>query len=98
MFEADTLVAVFNGLYVVTQDHADNKETQAFVENFLQQEQQRASAPFILPVKLSGQWRGEFEVYDAQQQLLGTSAVVIDYRPTSLTAARVTVTLSGVIN
>lgn len=98
LFEADTLVAVFNGLYVVTQDHADNKDSQAFVENFLQQEQQRASAPFILPVKLAGQWRGEFEVYDEHQELLGTSAVIIDYHPTSLTSAKVTVHMTGVIN
>lgn len=98
LFEADTLVAVFNGLYVVTQDHDSNPDTQAFVENFLAQEQQAASKPFILPVKHAGQWRGEFEVYDDKQQLLGTTAVLIDYTPVSLTSADVRVQLSGVID
>lgn len=97
LFEADTLVAVFNGLYVVTQDHETNPETQKFVENFLEQEQKDAKKPFILPVKNQGQWTGTLEVYNENQEAIGNTDVVIDYTPTSLREANVTVTMTGAI-
>ncbi len=97
LFEADTLVAVFNGLYVVTQDHATNPETQKFVADFLAREEQVAKRPFILPPKHAGVWAGEFEVYDPNQEFVGKCQVNIDYQPLTLTRAKVTVTLSGVI-
>lgn len=97
LFEADTLVAVFNGLYVVTQDHETNSETQKFVDNFLEQEQKDAKKPFILPVKNAGKWTGTLEVYNENQEDIGTTDVSIDYTPTSLREAYVTVTMTGAI-
>ncbi|WP_448212066.1 hypothetical protein [Colwellia sp. MEBiC06753] len=97
LFEADTLVAVFNGLYVVTQDHENNKDEQKLVADFLEKEQEAAKKPFILPVKESGQWRGTFEVHNGDQERLGTTDIVIDYRPLTLRSAEITVAMTGAI-
>lgn len=97
LFEADTLVAVFNGLYVVTQDHANNPAEQKKVADFLAAERQAAIKPFILPVKEAGQWTGSFEVYDNKQQRLGQTHIVIDYQPLNLRSAEVTVRMTGAI-
>ncbi|MCB1729252.1 MAG: hypothetical protein KDI21_02130, partial [Halieaceae bacterium] len=51
LFEADTLVGVFNGLYVVTQDHASNPATQKMVEQWIEKEKRDGKKPFNLPVK-----------------------------------------------
>lgn len=54
LFEADTLVGVFNGLYVVTQDHASNPATQKLVADFIEKEKIDGKKPFNLPVKHEG--------------------------------------------
>ncbi|TKB46036.1 hypothetical protein [Thalassotalea mangrovi] len=97
LFEADTLVAVFNGLYVVTQDHDNNVDEQNMVREFLENEQKAAKKPFILPVKESGQWRGTLQVHDDKQQHIGETEVIIDYRPLTLRSAEMTVTMKGAI-
>jgi hypothetical protein len=98
LFEADTLVSVFNGLYVLTHDHEENPETQKRVADFLETERQNGKRPFVLPVKHQGCWRGELEVYDKDQQLLGTNQIKIDYSPITMLRAKVTVEMSGIIN
>ena len=98
LFEGDTLVGVFNGLYIVTQDHADNPATRRKVENFLAEEKLNAKKPFNLPVKYAGIFRGEFEVYDAQQALVGTNQVTVSHRPINLLHSEQTIEIEGVIN
>ncbi|WP_371189344.1 hypothetical protein [Thalassotalea maritima] len=98
LFEADTLIAVFNGLYVVTDDHDSNVQTQQKVAEFLDSERQNALKPFILPVKHQGSWTGTLDVYDDEQTLLGHADVVIDYLPLTLTDAQVTVSITGAID
>ncbi|WP_163932701.1 hypothetical protein [Paraferrimonas sp. SM1919] len=97
LFEGDTLVSVFNGLYVVTQDHDSNPETQKFVEDFLESEKKNASKPFILPVKAKGAWTGTLQCYDKDQNFVGDIQVKIDYQSTSLTTADVSVQMEGAI-
>lgn len=98
LYEGPVMVAVFNGIYIVTQDHETNPDTQKRVDDFLESERQNAKKPFLLPVKQAGQWTGELETYDGDQQLLGQSSVTIDYTPLTLLRSRMTVKISGVIN
>ncbi len=98
LYEADTLIAVFNGLYVQTHDHDSNPDTQKMVAEFLEAEKSRGKKPFVLPQKHSGSWSGEMEVYDENQQKLGTNQVTIRYTPITLLRARMDVTIEGVIN
>jgi hypothetical protein len=98
LFEADTLVGVFNGLYVVTHDHDTNPETQAKVSAFLEKEKKDARKPFNLPVKHEGVFRGEFEVYNENQELIGTNKVTVHHRPINLLHSEQTIEIEGVIN
>lgn len=98
LFEADTLVSVFNGLYVVSQDHASNPDTQAKVAAFLDNERQAAKKPYNLPVKHAGKYTGRFEVYDENQTLLGHNDVTIHHRPINLLHSEQTIEIVGVIN
>ncbi len=98
LFEADTLVAVFNGLYVNTQDHETNPETQTMVAEFLENEKKAGKKPFVLPQKHAGTWTGEMDVYNVAQEKVGTNKVTINYTPITLLRARMDVTIEGVIN
>ena len=98
LYEGPVLVSVFNGIYIVTQDDEDDAATKQRVADFLESEKQAAKKPFRLPVKVAGQWKGEFETYDGDQQLLGTTEVTIDYTPLTLVRSRMEVKMKGVIN
>jgi hypothetical protein len=98
LFEADTLVGVFNGLYVVTQDHQENVETQKKVDDWLAKEKVAGKTPFNLPVKHAGKFTGEFEVYNENQELVGTNKVTIHHKPINLLHCEQTIEIEGVIN
>jgi hypothetical protein len=97
LYEGPLMAAVFNGIYIVTQDHESNPATRKRVDDFIESERLNAKKAFLLPVKVAGQWSGELETYDGDQQLLGTSSVTINYTPLTLKRARMEVTISGVI-
>lgn len=97
LYEGPALAAVFNGIYVVTQDHETNPETQQRVDAFIESERANGSRPFVLPVKTAGRWKGRLETYDGSQQRLGTTDVVIDYMPRTLLSARMELSMTGVI-
>lgn len=98
LFEGDTVVGVFNGLYVNTQDHESNPETQQKVVDFLAKEKTDGKKPFNLPVKNEGVFRGEFEVYNCDQELIGSNTVTITHKPINLLHSEQTIEISGVIN
>ena len=98
LFEGATLVATFNGLYIVTQDYPDNPATQQRVADWLERERLEGKRPFVLPPKHEGRWQGELEVYTEDQQRVGSNQVVMDYRPINLTRAEVRIRTSGVID
>jgi hypothetical protein len=98
LYEGPVLVAMFNGIYIVTQDHETNPQTRERVDAFIASERDNAEKPFLLPVKTAGRWRGEFETYDSGQSLLGLSTVQIDYTPLTLLRSRMDVKISGVID
>ncbi|TXS96414.1 hypothetical protein FV139_02685 [Parahaliea maris] len=98
LFDGDTLTGVFNGLYVVTQDHDSNPETRERVAAFLEKEKKDAKRPFNLPVKHAGVFRGEFEVYNDRQERVGTTTVTVHHRPINLLHSEQTIEISGVIN
>lgn len=96
LFEGNCLVAVFNGLYINTRGQGPEIDTR--VEAHIASERARAKTPFVLPVKHAGRWTGEMAVYNAEQEMVGTNQVVIEYTPVDLLRARITVTVSGVVN
>ena len=98
LFEADTLVGVFNGIYIVTHDHDTNPDTQKKVTDFLESEKLAGKKPFNFPVKNAGKFTGEFEVYDDNQQLVGHNKVTIHHRPINLLHSEQTIEIEGVIN
>lgn len=98
LYEGPVLVAVFNGLYIVTQDHETNPDTQKRVDDFIESERANAKRPFLLPVKTNGAWSGELETYDAEQKLLGTTKVEIEHTPLTLLRSRADVAMSGVVD
>ncbi|MEP5763622.1 MAG: hypothetical protein ABJ308_03480 [Halieaceae bacterium] len=98
LFEGATLIGTFNGLYIVTQDYDSNPETQQRVADWLERERREGKRPFVLPPKLQGQWKGELEVYNNEQELIGSNQVTIDYTPVNLTRANMHVKTSGVID
>ncbi len=97
LYEGPVMVAVFNGIYVVTQDYDENPDTRERVEAFIESERSNAKKAFLLPVKQAGQWRGELETFDGDQNRLGTSTVVIDYTPLTLLRSRMDVTITGAL-
>lgn len=98
LFEGDTLVGVFNGLYTVTQDMASNPDTQKKVEQFLEKETLEGKRPYNLPVKHAGVLKGEFEVYNDKQELIGHNQVSIYHKPINLLHSEQTIKIEGVIN
>lgn len=98
LFEADTLICVFNGLYVVTQDDQDKRETRDKIESFLDKEKREGRRPFNLPVKFEGVFKGEFEVFDPAQQFLGKARVRMTHTPVNLLHSRQTIELEGALN
>ncbi|WP_235015403.1 hypothetical protein [Oceanicoccus sp. KOV_DT_Chl] len=98
LFEGDTLVGVFNGIYCVTQDHKTNPATQKKVADFLAQEKKLGRKAYNLPVKNEGKFTGEFEVYNDQQELIGHNKVTIHHKPINLIHSEQTIEVEGVIN
>lgn len=97
LFEGATLIGTFNGLYIVSHDYDTNPDTQKRVADWLEREAHEGKRPFVLPPKHTGQWRGELEVYNTDQELIGTNSVVIDYTPVNLTRATMHVKTTGVV-
>ncbi|MFT6957772.1 MAG: hypothetical protein ACJAYC_002787 [Halieaceae bacterium] len=98
LFEADTLVGVFNGLYVVAHDHDSNPATQKMVTDFIEKEKVDGKKPFNFPVKNEGVFRGKFEVYNNQQELIGHNNVAVSHRPINLLHSEQTIEIEGIIN
>ena len=96
--DGPTINCVFNGLYEVAYDYHTNPETKTRIDAFVESEGVNGPRPHILPPKLEGYWSGEMQVYNAQQQLIGTNQVRVDYRPLTLLRAEQTVEISGVVN
>jgi len=98
LYEGPVMAAVFNGIYIVTQDHETNPETQKRVDDFIESERLNAKKAFLLPVKTAGRWHGELETYDGDQRLLGTAKVDIDHTPLTLLRSRMDVTITGAVD
>ena len=97
LYEGPLLVAMFNGLYIVTTDHGTNPETRRRVEGFIASERANGSKPFLLPVKAAGRWKGNLQTFDGDQQRLGPTEVAIDYTPLTLLSARMELSMTGAI-
>ena len=98
LYEGATIIGAFNGLYIVTDVDDDSPETQARIDAWIERERYEGKRTFVLPPKHQGRWVGELEVYNNDQEQVGTNQVVIEYTPINLTRANMTVKTSGVVN
>ena len=98
LYDGPTMNGVFNGIYKVAYDYHENPETQATIDAFVETEVANGQKPHVLPMKFSGTWRGEMEVYNAAQEKVGVNQVEIRYTPKTLLSAESTISISGVIN
>lgn len=98
LFDGPTLNGVFNGVYKVAYDYHTNPDTKARIDAFTEQEVADGRKPHVLPMKHSGRWTGEMEVFDDNQERLGTNQVTMTYKPLSLLRAEMTVEISGIFN
>ena len=96
LFEGNTLIAVFNGIYLQTQDN--EPETEEQVRQFLAEEKSKAKKPFVLPVKSRGCWFGKLDIYDNEQNYIDKATVEIHYEPLDLTSAKTRVKIGAPIN
>ena len=98
LFEGDTMIGVFNGIYCVTHDFDINPETQSKVAAFVEHEKKMGRKAYNLPVKHRGKFTGEFEVYNSDQELIGHNQVTIEHQPINLVHCEQTIEIEGVIN
>ncbi|ARN74108.1 hypothetical protein [Oceanicoccus sagamiensis] len=98
MFEADTLVCVFNGLYINTPSDDKSPETLQKIADWQTKERAQGGKQFVLPPKHEGTFSGEFEVYNNKQELVGTNKVTVKHRPLNLLHTEQEITIEGVIN
>ena len=98
LYDGPTINGVFNGIYKVAYDYHTNLDTKARIDAFTESEVVNGRKPHVLPMKHSGQWSGEMQVYNAEQELIGTNQVTMAYKPLTLLRAEMTISISGVIN
>lgn len=98
LYDGPTIHAVFNGVYKVAFDYDSSPTTREKIDRFVESEIENGQKPHVLPAKKSGQWTGELEVFDNNQQKLGASCVQIEYRPLDLLRGEMHVEISGVLN
>lgn len=98
LYDGPALNGVFNGIYKVAYDYHRNEDTKRRIDAFCLQEKIDGKKPHVLPLKHAGTWTGEMQVFNENQELVGTNQVVIQYRPLSLLRAEVAVDIQGVMN
>lgn len=81
------VVGCFNGVYT----RSDDPEA---VQEFLATETRRGPVPYILPTKQAGAFRGQCELWGADQKPRGTTEVAIALEPVDLLHTRRTITLT----
>ncbi len=95
LMEGPVVVALFNGVYINEVGAHDDPEVRAKVDQWLEDERANGSKPHILPMKKSGRWIGDFEVYGADQQKAGDVEVEVIHTPKDLLRADQTVKITG---
>lgn len=98
LFEGPRLIGVFNGLYKMADDYQSNLETKKNIDDFVAQEKQDGKNPHILPMKIAGEWTGEFKVFNDKQEEVGQNFIKISYKPIDLLRAHTKTYAEGVWN
>lgn len=98
LYDGPTINGVFNGIYKVAYDYHSNPETKERIDAFTAQEMADGKKPHVLPMKHSGCWAGEMQVFNAAQEMVGLNQVEIAYKPLTLLRAEMTVRIRGVLN
>ncbi len=84
LYEGPTIFAVFNGVYRMATDYDSNPDTKSEIEEFLALERKLSARPHVLPDRQSGSWRGECEMYGADQEHGGSVEVEVLHNPLDL--------------
>ncbi|MCP5098604.1 MAG: hypothetical protein GY943_23890 [Chloroflexi bacterium] len=98
LYDGPAINGVFNGVYKVAFDYHTNPETKARIDAFTAQEKVDGKKPHVLPMKHAGCWTGEMQVFNVNQEAIGTNKVTIRYKPLTLLRAETTVEIKGVID
>jgi hypothetical protein len=88
LYQGPSVVGCFNGIY-----HRGMGEERLAAH--LEAETANGPVPFILPTKRAGAYRGECELWGADQKLAGTVAVELALTPVDLLHTRLDVAWSG---
>ena len=97
LYEGPTIVAVFNGLYRMSNDYDVNPDSAKAIDLFTVSERDAGPRPHVLPFKHAGRWSGELAVHDPSGADVGRATATIDYRPLSLLRAEVDLRVTGAI-
>lgn len=95
LYEGPTIVAVFNGLYRLSNDYQLNPDTTRAIDAFTESERHAGATPHVLPFKHAGRWTGQLAVHDPSGTEVGQAAVDLGYRPQSLLRAEVELRVTG---
>lgn len=96
-YDGWTPAVIFNGIYLRTFDHETNPETQRRVDEFKAREEAIGQMTFVTPTKQRGSWRGQAEVFGADQKLIGPMDITIEHEPQDLVRSRQIVTWTGAL-
>lgn len=96
LFDGPTQIAVFNGLYTLSDSYDSDDSERERVDSFCATEKSAGTKPHFLPPKTRGRWSGDFAVYNADQTLAGKNHVTIEHEPINLVRSSQRITFSGV--
>lgn len=95
VYEGPALVCVFNGIYKVAHDYADNPETRTRIDAWCNAEKQRGLRSHAPPAKAAGRWTGTLAAYDGDQKPRGEVGVTIEHEPLTLLRSRQRLLVDG---
>lgn len=91
LYQGWAVVGCFNGVYTRSDDAVH-------VASFLEAETRRGPVPYILPTKQAGSYRGECELWGADQKPRGAVAVTIGLDPVDLLRTNRCVSWTGALD
>lgn len=98
LYEGPTIVAVFNGVYLNADDYETNPETKDWIDNHLLTERELGAWPHTLPDRVGGQWEGQCELFNANQEIVGKVNVRLRNDPIDLVRANCELEVQGAVD
>ncbi|WP_243772829.1 hypothetical protein [Actinomadura barringtoniae] len=97
LYQGWAAVGCFNGVYKRSTDYDSNEATRTAIEDFLASETRNGPTPHILPTKAHGAFRGDCELWGADQKRIGDVRVRIELEPLDLLRTRLRTSWEGAV-